>query len=548
MADSPEHEASWDLLPHNAVGFFQLDDGFDRKDLKRAYNRLLRKYKPEKHPAEFQNIRAAFEQLDEDLRYHGSAATSRIPVPQDWKTEQPTEAKPQAAERRLVDRLQSESPAVLFEELKQRPEKSPYDFYALALLSDVVEKSAIGFGRWIIEGISAHHQEGALKQLLHEYLRGPQTGHALLKLLPAVARAIRTDEFYPITEAAWRVVLSECSFDDFARTFDLCESELRDSHIVGRMAFLIHILKTAMWRDDASDGWSARQFAFVEENFESIPPWLEWDVDLLGLAREYLAVRSEFITGPPLRALMDIALKAYFTEPQAEGDRAIVGIQMKLLNASDGLMQAFPLEQSELLQKFYPIWAWASHDVAERQSIDQEEVEVNENIWASRAVALLQRLEKQCNGSLTGWIWSLCLGGRAVALGVLGLIGFIAVAMLSSVTTSLMADEEIQSMLFAIGIVVGVLGTMIAILYWAKPAIDQKLWFPLNAKFAKKCYNTSWRQELMDFQRRSHLPDRFFRALFEHFADKSVTATWVNVFVQQDFAPAILAGAQRYEA
>jgi curved DNA-binding protein CbpA len=64
----------WRLLPHDPQAFFALPDEFDRKDLKRAYNRFLRQFKPEKHPAEFQRIRAAFEALDNRLRYGESLA------------------------------------------------------------------------------------------------------------------------------------------------------------------------------------------------------------------------------------------------------------------------------------------------------------------------------------------------------------------------------------------------------------------------------------------------------------------------------------------
>ena len=32
--------------------------------------RLIRRYPPEKFPAEFQRVRAAFEQVDDELRYH----------------------------------------------------------------------------------------------------------------------------------------------------------------------------------------------------------------------------------------------------------------------------------------------------------------------------------------------------------------------------------------------------------------------------------------------------------------------------------------------
>ena len=64
VPSSSEPEADWSLLPHHPVQFFGLEDGFDNRQLKRAYNRLIRIYKPERSPAEFQRIRAAYEQLD----------------------------------------------------------------------------------------------------------------------------------------------------------------------------------------------------------------------------------------------------------------------------------------------------------------------------------------------------------------------------------------------------------------------------------------------------------------------------------------------------
>ena len=68
MTDSPG-EPDWSLLPHDPVRFFGLAEGFDRRELKRSYNQLIRRFKPEKHPQEFQRIRAAHEQLDSGIRY-----------------------------------------------------------------------------------------------------------------------------------------------------------------------------------------------------------------------------------------------------------------------------------------------------------------------------------------------------------------------------------------------------------------------------------------------------------------------------------------------
>src|SRR3954471_5593366 len=68
MTDTPA-EPDWSLLPRDPVRFFGLAEGFDRRELKRCYNQLIRRFKPEKHPQEFQRIRAAYEQLDSGIRY-----------------------------------------------------------------------------------------------------------------------------------------------------------------------------------------------------------------------------------------------------------------------------------------------------------------------------------------------------------------------------------------------------------------------------------------------------------------------------------------------
>src|SRR6478735_7316201 len=68
MTDIPA-EPDWSLLPRDPVRFFGLPEGFDRRELKRRYNELIRRFKPERNPEEFQRIRAAYEQLDSGVRY-----------------------------------------------------------------------------------------------------------------------------------------------------------------------------------------------------------------------------------------------------------------------------------------------------------------------------------------------------------------------------------------------------------------------------------------------------------------------------------------------
>lgn len=65
MADEPD----WQLLPRYPQKFFGLENSWERRDLKRAYNRLIKLYRPEKEPEKFRQIRAAYEQLTEELEW-----------------------------------------------------------------------------------------------------------------------------------------------------------------------------------------------------------------------------------------------------------------------------------------------------------------------------------------------------------------------------------------------------------------------------------------------------------------------------------------------
>ncbi len=60
-------EPDWSLLPHSPRDFFGLSENFDRRDLKRAYGKLIRQYKPEHAPEEFRRIRVAYEALERNL-------------------------------------------------------------------------------------------------------------------------------------------------------------------------------------------------------------------------------------------------------------------------------------------------------------------------------------------------------------------------------------------------------------------------------------------------------------------------------------------------
>lgn len=186
MSAPEEPQPEWSLLPHDPAGFFGLSNPIDRKDLKRAYNKLLRRFKPEKAPEEFQKIRAAYESLDERLRY--GAPTAAPPTESiDWASALGAESVDAASEVKhdvvhqgpaperpappptLEERLENESVDALYAELAAAPDKSPYDYYALALMADVVERDKpLRFAEWLLSGIAKHDDCGPLVRLLHD--------------------------------------------------------------------------------------------------------------------------------------------------------------------------------------------------------------------------------------------------------------------------------------------------------------------------------------------------------------------------------------------
>jgi hypothetical protein len=218
-------EPDWSLLPYDAVGFFQLESGYERNDLRRAYNRLIRTYKPERYPAEFQKIRAAFEQLDNGLRYGRNSPVvsaeqmvsvdawqelvsetgdvEAAPEPHqrsagtksERRTETHRKSRPDFIQR-IVREVRRTGPAAVFDRLNDKQDKSPAEYYVLALLSDATASPSImRFIKCLMAGLRDHPGERGLSSLLYATLRQQVPAAEIPTLLKMIAKVIRTDEY-----------------------------------------------------------------------------------------------------------------------------------------------------------------------------------------------------------------------------------------------------------------------------------------------------------------------------------------------------------------
>jgi hypothetical protein len=512
-----ENNVDWNLLPHSPHAFFGIGKEFDRKELKRKYNLLIRQFKPEKHPAEFQRIRAAYELLDNQLRY-GTQVTMPANMRQtyEWQTDespvatkageqrssQPTEpptkepAKQQPKKSPSLQELLTQQPLVeVYQQLAKKPNKRPFDFYALAVMSDIVEKEKLHFANWILKGLTACPGDRGLMSLLYEYLRGPVPEAVMGGMLIATSKAVPNDRFYAMTESLWQRYLRAKSFREFRSTLEKCEANLRDVNIDCRLAFSIEILKSAIWSADLE--WIEQIMLLIDENFERIPYHVQYDIDILQMLKRYIDERSRFLTGHPFRQTIDRALRAYFMEDQAVGDREIIACQVQIAADPAGVLAAFPVNSDEDYSNLYILWNYAVGDVAERNLLEPPPPP-DLNAWISRGRALYERIERALNSSAGGRRLISAIWGYRAAVGCLYLSTILLVyGLLKLVTITVERNWMAPAILF----VSIILGSILASITWKKKL--QPWWLSYGSRMVTRCYQESSRIELAEFMQRS---------------------------------------------
>lgn len=567
--EGAEPQADWSRLPHDPAGFFALTAGYDRKDLKRSYNRLLRLYKPEKHPAEFQQIRAAYEDLERRLRYgEAREATGEA----NWKSTDssvsPTHQEDAGGGRApvaeaidleaLAARLESgdESLAAAYGSLSKKRRKTPPDFYALALMGDAKGSAKEQLLlRWLLQGLKEWPGDAAMSQLAYGYLRTQAPIETIPSLLVMVSKAISNDGFYRLTEGAWERLLREQPFAIFVKTLGRCEANVAegvggDPAIGGRVAFYLFALRHALWRDESD--WKDRALEFVEEHFDQMPEQLVNDLDGLMIVREYIARRAEFVAAHPLRSRLDAVLEAAYTRDQLEVDRMMADCQREILASPETVAEAFPAAESAACQAFYPLWSWISVDIASRLAPPVEE-NLDLGLWKGRTIDFLADTKNA--RSWTTRLWT----AAAVAKGIGYVLGAILMFFLffgTVVAIVLSAAEAIYGIAGEnagiVAVLAGIAIAFIAVRFinpWLASVIERRFWDPFGRWIAANTYRQLWRPRAFDFLRRSVLDFFLFRDLVAQAAAEAPpdNRSWINHFIQQDFGLAVYSLAQRYQ-
>ena len=543
--------ANWNLLPHDPHGFFGLDDAFERKELKRAYNVLLKQYKPEKFPEEFKCLRAAYESLDRELRYGQAAKVASTHQQYEWtqSTSEVTAGAPTTTagpvENSAVEpatfhqRLKQESPNIIYKELLNRQNKTPYEFFTLALTADVVTENPLLFYQWIVTGLQEHPGDQGLTSLLTEYFKTPIDVKSLPKILLTTSKVVTTDLFYYLTEACWQQLLSKANFQVFQSTLRQCESNLKLFDDRGKHAFYSHILKHAIWK--ANDQWLQPVFNFLDNNASNLNPHSEFTLHLLERLRDFRSKSKKFVGNNPIRQKIHDTIVEYYCNDNETGDRMVLECQLDFADSPDAMLRAFPVD---LLDKddgaadsMWTIWNAISEEVLERNGLTPPDV--NPSKFNSRLFRLMGDLDSTWEITTT----------QTLAFYAMNFLPYLLFAVLPFILFGSWLFEITALQLISPFMV---LGGLALFHFWLRPKTISPIFTKMVQKSIKRQYHTRWRGRFVQFFEATQatmndMNDGLMQIVYGKQTDLTA-ATFLVEFVPNDLGIAFYSQAVRFRS
>jgi len=553
MREMVDDEAPWQFLPEDPVRFFGLPDGFDRNDLRRRYNALIRRYKPERCPVEFQKIRAAFETVDNWLRY-GYAGPSiretRFPPggfePVDLEATpggRMESAPPASGAASILSRLETESPEAIYRQLAALEPKQPQHFYALAVLADVVEpEGEDGFAAWLLDGLAAYRGEPGLFRLLWGHVREALPQAAAIQVLRRAASVLEQDPYYSLTEPLWIRLGHEMAFPEWSALLDDVERTLHDPEIHGRLVFTIRAVRAMLFR--AEGAWIDERMKWLAEHALEARGEMDSELDTLEFLDRYRRDRESFLAGHPYRRHVDRVLRAAAERDEVRADRVFLECQQEFQHNPNALLAAYPPDSLDLQGTLTP-YLIVAHEVASRVFDNPEEVmsdavSSRERMQARR---FLHSLDEATASTGLGRRWN---GSFVVAFGIggLGYLGTISAGFLGGYAAA--NAVGLESIDISLAVAAGALG-----FFLMRRVLKPRLLEPIHNRYlnhlARRLYACVWRDQAVRFLERTHLSDVQLENAARLVVSQDVPfGGWLAMTIQADYGIHLYSMALRF--
>ncbi len=479
-------DVDWSHLPDDPLSFFGLEADFERRDLKRAYTRLIRHYKPERYPDEFKRVRAAYDQLDERLRYLGGGFEVATPP-----TLVPDRERERAPSVNVVALLRDKGPAGTRTALRETETLDPRGWCHLALLEEVFEASPLALGRTLIEAILRTGGDSEPMQLLraviHEGLP-PRDAATLVREMTALVRGPRplleSGVYWYLTEPLWVDLVTLLKFPSFAQLLDQCTAEVGLAGHSGQLVLLTTLLRRAAFR--AEEEWIDEARDELAESYLRLDPWHQEDVDLIEWLFHYRAEREEFRAGHELRETLDRALVAIVEGDEVRADRIFLEAQVACLDQREELFEAFPLganggTATELIH-------WYAAEVESRRGVEHEPSTSGTKIATEFAHRVARRSARTPTGRVQSFV-----------TGIVSVVVLACVIVPWPITIGLGAPENPFLWLIPIAT------TALAVVGFFRGWIGRVIGF-FEGPFERRLHRVLWREMTADFLSETHIP------------------------------------------
>jgi hypothetical protein len=362
----------WELLPGDPLGFFGLAPGAAPEELRRRYTALLRRFRPERHPQEFQRLRAAYEAAEARLR-----------------------ASPPARPVSPSSELSAAEPACAMSASESAPHfAAPLELLQAVLRADARHADALEsearderFVRGLLAALAAHPESFELSAVLGAFLALPRVRRAPLRWLQ-VLEALAHEELY-VEHALplWLLWMRSVPFEQFRADYEpqrrrCARGGLELHHL------RLRLLRAAVFVADSA--WLAREY----EEVSAVPlprerALFDVEMELIEALLEHRAEREHFLVGSPLRARIDDTLAVIADAELEEAGPAMLALLEELALAGPEVLRAFPEEGGPGLPALRAFELF----LRSQSSVLPTRWKSDPRLEETRAIALLRRLE-----------------------------------------------------------------------------------------------------------------------------------------------------------
>jgi hypothetical protein len=479
-----DEQPKWELLPRDPLAFFDLESPFDRKDLKRKYNRLIKLYKPEKSPEEFKRIRAAYEQLEDWLKDQDEGDAPRVP------------AAPVFDDRTYFQ--QKEAPKSVIDlgsvPLDQPPQEAPKGPSSLSkryfnALSEEAHRGAdpIRFLTHLLQGMRDFPNDRSLDVLVQNFIELNWDRDTLNQIFSLVLR-YQPSNFYGLTLSGWHRYAALTSSSVWQEKIDQVEGHLLLDHPGAAFEFYQGLL-FYHWSTVDID-WFKQKLDLIEDLGRNASDHSQFNMDLLQYLWDYRKVADGLIAGNGILEYVHEHIVLFCRDFTEQGARRFQDMHRELLVQGSAYIDALP-EGDSRLNALFRVLNGLSLIALDELQIERPKREQMMNYMTFDAH--YRKMSLGLRG--VGAYWRICITLATVVPITLILIltGFYVLIepLISGLSPAFKFMVMFLSMFFG----------YLALTKLANPIIQ-----PLVSRQRDRFYHLYWRLEFLDFIHDTHIP------------------------------------------